>query len=80
MESNWRLNVADFGWSRTMFRLIARLRTPIDQWRYVALATVGPQRRVYLGQQPIVDGVNQWSFFGLVPDQHFPFGHDVLPD
>lgn len=35
MESDWRWNVADLGWSRSPFRLIARLLEPIGIFPYV---------------------------------------------
>ena len=80
MESNWRFNVWDQGWSYSTLRLLARINsgTFAGKWLgatefaslFVILQDVGP------GQPPVFFG------FGTPPASHphFPYGFDVLAD
>jgi len=80
VESNWRWNVWEMGWSSSPIRLLARLNvTPdiaIGKW----IGPLGPLV-AYLNYVPILD---EWILSAVqtlpFPGAHFPYGYDVEPD
>lgn len=80
MESRWRYNVAETGWSDGPYRLIARkLGAPLVFWIAAHVASDGMytilQDSLFLGfPQP----------FAVLPipttNPHFPYGWDVVAD
>lgn len=90
MESNWRWNVWDIGWSDSSFELVGELRTPIP-------ITFPPGVfAFYVGVRPRIFGLPYAQFvrgsdigapfsgwvplFTNTPVQPFPGPFDVLPD
>lgn len=80
MESRWRMNVADLGWSMGPFTMIARL-LPMPGFWAVAKHVSGLGFLLTL-QGPVLE--QDWlnvSFTAIaLPSQRFPYGAPVEPD
>lgn len=80
MESEWRLNVIDLGWSRGPYGLIARVSgAPFGLWIGSHLDYDG-QYTVF--NLPLSTGIITPIGTVAIPSAHphFPYGVSVLPD
>lgn len=90
MESNWRLNVWDVGWSGGPFRFAGKLRVPIPVpfppgvvQDYILYGGGTPNRPFYgiatdTSLYTNAPGLLFW--YSSIPDQTFPGPFDVFPD
>lgn len=80
MESNWRWNVPDLGFSGGPWRLIARLDTPISGFTY-ALQGYEGQTVAVVGNPRILADELHMEFL-ILGETHlpFPYGLAVEPD
>lgn len=83
MESNWRLNVWQYGLSLTGIRLVGIFPTPTGRWIGITDDPLWPTNRYGLLLSPtpgIPDAPYLVLFGGFSEIPHFPYGFDVLPD
>lgn len=81
MESNWRWNVAELGWSNAGFQLIARVVDPFGEVYYMGGRPVGEYNGLWLGFPDLSGWIPSWSLYSLHPAyRHFPYGWPVYPD
>jgi len=81
LESNWRWNVAELGWSNAGFPMIARVVDPFNPTYYVTYRELGLVKGLYLGFPDLSGWIESWSLYELHPNyRHFPFGWPVYPD
>lgn len=80
MESNWRWNVAEKGWSHYDVRLLARVTLPIiDNW-WISDQLIGGRPVVFLFDPDYGEIRPYFVTDRLVPGANFPYGFPVLPD
>lgn len=82
MESNWRFNVWDLGFTGSQYRLIARLDTPVFGYEYLLNSFEG-QTVAVVGTPFEFEPSQQWAMqFTILGDTglHFPYGFEVEPD
>lgn len=83
MESNWRLNVWQYGQTLTGIRLIGVFPEPIGDALGICNDPLAPTNRYgfLLAPLPGIPGAPyRIAFGGFRPIPHFPYGWDVLPD
>jgi len=80
VESNWRFNVWETGWSHSGFRLIASLVTPYLGFVTIALFELGGRRFIRFSNQPVGAYISAWTGLTSAGNDPFPFGFEVEPD
>lgn len=80
MESKWRLNVAEMGWSEGPFELIARLLGDYDPPRYVVKNTGTIPPGVVVRFFDFESGQMSWTNLSGQMAGSFPYGLPVEPD
>lgn len=80
MESNWRMNVWETGWSNSSIELVARLDPPLLGFEYLGTETRSDGRVSLLGNADMTGWVGTWVLYEVHLTTPFPFGHSVEPD
>lgn len=80
MESKWRFNVWECGWSQSVISLVARGNEFDPPNRRYAQVIIGDQNLTLIGHSDMSGFVPSWTLLEDHFGQGWPFGLEVEPD